>query len=177
MGALVAEGLVDPALAGTDEQVLVLPEAGELSVALYLSDAVQRTLGTGLQSHCHATEGVSHVLLLLWSAARGRPLRMLDLELQAEVDKACTCLLLDRSSTGGRGGRALLRRLFDDVRFAAHLDDAERSRYREAHRLASGYAGRLHDLLERGVEDLLAELRGFYRLPAEAKRAHAARAA
>lgn len=173
--ALVGAGLVEPELKGTGEQVLVVPEGDGFSLALYLGDEIQGALARegSLQAHCHATEGVSHFLLLLWSASQGRPLRRLDLELQAEVDKATTCLLLDHGATGGRGRHQLLRRLFDSVEFGAHLDPGERHRYREAHRLAQGYAGRLATLLDRGVGALLAELRLFYRMPAEDKRRRA----
>jgi hypothetical protein len=158
------------------EQLLVLGGGdgqGELGLALYLSDEVRRGLedGATLQEHCHATEGVSHFLMLLWSGRQGRSLRMLDLELQAEIDKASTCLLLDRGSeSGGRGGRVLLRRLFEGVRFDAGLGAEERERYRTAHRLAHGYSLHLAELLERGVDALLGELRELYRLPGEAKR-------
>jgi hypothetical protein len=172
---LVEAGVVAAELQGTHEQVLVLPDGDEVSLAVYLSDAVQRSLGGGgtLQDHCHATEGVSHFLLLLWSAGQGRPLRRLDLELQAEIDKASTVLLLDHGATGGRGRRELLRRLFGPVDFGAHLAPHERDRYREAHRVAGRYADRLASMLDDGVHTLLDELRRFYRLPADAKHRHA----
>ncbi len=173
--ALVEAGLVDAELKGTGEQVLLVPEDDGFSLALYLGDEIQGALARegSLQAHCHATEGVSHVLLLLWSASQGRPLRRLDLELQAEVDKASTCLLLDQGATGGRGRHDLLRRLFGSVEFGAHLAEHERHRYREAHRLAQVYARRLAGLLDQGVGALLQELRCFYRMPAEEKRRHA----
>jgi hypothetical protein len=172
---LVDVGLVSPDLQSTEEQVLVLSDGDDVSLAVYLSDAVREDIvdGSSLQTHCHATEGVSHFLLLLWSAERGRPLRRLDLELQAEVDKASTVLLLDHGATGGRRREELLRRLFESVDFAGHLAPHERDRYREAHRLAARYAQRLSGLLDQGVASLLDELRGFYRMPADAKRRHA----
>ncbi len=157
------------------EELLVLPEDDGVSLAVYLSDDVQQELVRGsLAAHCHATEGVSHFVMLLWSARQERPVRPLDLELQAEVDKASTCLLLDRAHTGGLGGAALLRRLFDGAQLDPRLDAAERSRYREAHRLAARYAWHLLDELERGVDRMLGELRSLYRLPAEGKRARLA---
>jgi len=172
---LVQEGLVPAVLADSHEQLLVSPREGGLSVALYLSDAVRQTLHTApsLQSHCHVTEGVSHFLMLLWAARQKRPVSLLDLELQAEVDKASTCLLLDRAVTGGTGARRLLDRLFRRPRLEAHLSDSERQRYRHAHRLAASYARYLAERLEEGVEPLLVELRNFYRLPMEEKRSRA----
>jgi len=153
----------------------VLAGEDEVSLAVYLSDEVQADLVRGtLNAHCHATEGVSHFVMLLWSAGQERPVRQLDLELQAEIDKASTCLLLDRQHNGGRGGATLLRRLFEGVELDPRLDARERSRYREAHRLAARYAWHLLSELEIGVERMLSELRGLYRLPAEGKRARLA---
>lgn len=175
LALLVDAGLVGAELQQTEEQVLVLSEGDEVSLAVYLSDAVRQKLGASrsLQDHCHATEGVSHFLLLLWSAGQGRSLRRLDLELQAEVDKASTVLLLDHAVTGGSRRRELLRRLFDSVDFAAHLAPHERDRYVEAHRGAARYAERMASLLDEGVHALLDELRRFYRLPADEKRQRA----
>ncbi len=158
-----------------EEQLLVLPDDDGASVALYLSDRVRRALESGpsLQDHCHATEGVSHFVLMAWSAREERPVRPIDLELQAEVDKAGTALLLLRGAGGG-DPEHLLRRLFAEARLDPRLDAEERARYRTAHRLGAEYARRLAALLDRGVDVLLAELRRFYRLPAEAKLTRAA---
>ena len=176
---LVAAGVVGEVVQQTDEHVLVHHEGEELSIAVYVSDRVRAGLAAGadLQQHCHATEGVSHFVMLSWSAQEGRQVRGLDLELQAELDKAATVLLLDRGATGGQGARELLRRLFDGAVYAEHLQPGERDRYREAHRLAARYSRHLASLLGEGVERLLEELRGLYRLPAEEKRVVIARAA
>jgi hypothetical protein len=158
-----------------EEQLLVLPDADGPSVALYLSDRVRRGLedGPSLQDHCHATEGVSHFVLLAWSAREERTVRPIDLELQAEVDKAGTALLLLRSSGGG-DPRPLLRRLFYEVLLHPDLNAEERDRYRTAHRLGAEYARRLAELMEDGVDALLDELRRFYRLPGVDKLTRAA---
>jgi hypothetical protein len=172
---LVQEGRVPAALVRTHEQLFVSRQEEGLSVALYLSDTVREQLRSSpsLQSHCHATEGVSHFLMLLWATRQNRPVRLLDLELQAEVDKASTCLLLDFGATGGDGARELLDRLFASPRLEAHLSDAERERYLHAHRLAARYARYLSACLQEGVDRLLSELRLFYRLSMEAKRCRA----
>ncbi|MCP4870781.1 MAG: hypothetical protein GY898_18925 [Proteobacteria bacterium] len=176
---LVTAGVVGEIVQSTDEHVLVHHDGDELSIAVYVSDRVRAGLRSGadLQQHCHATEGVSHFVMLSWSALEGRRVRALDLELQAELDKAATVLLLDRGATGGQGARELLRRLFDGAVYADHLDADERDRYREAHRLAARYSRHLAGLLDQGVARLLEELRSLYRLPAEEKRVVIARAA
>jgi len=179
MVRLVDAGLISASLAETDEQVLLLPHDDGLSLAVWLSDQVRAGLQgpRSLQVHCHATEAVSHFLMILWNAREGRQVRLLDLELQAEVDKIATALLDDLRVGGGAGGERLVRRLFDDVRFADHLSVEEHQRYREAHRLARNYAARLAELLGEGTDRLLAELRRVYRLPSEGKLQHIARAA
>ncbi len=172
---LVSAGAAPSGVAGSGEHVLVLPEGEDLYIALYLGDEVQRALvqGPSLQDHCHATEGVSHVLLLLWSATEERPVRPFDLELQAEIDKAATCLLLDHQTGGGRGAW-LLDRLFRGANFRPDLAPDEVQRYRTAHRLGQRYGERLRVLLHRGVEPMLAELRSFYRLSGDARARRAA---
>ena len=95
-------------------------------------------------------------------------MRPIELELQAEVDKAGTALLLLRSQGGG-DAEALLRRMFDAARLDPQLSALERDRYRTAHQLGAGYARRLA-----AVDALLGELRRFYRLSGDAKLARAA---
>ena len=178
LGQLVEAGAASPELIGSPEQVLLTQQEDGVELAVYLADDVQSGLVEGrLQDHCHATEAVSHFLMLVWSGQRERRVRLLDLELQAEVDKASTVLLLDRSFNGGAGGQRLLERLFGAVQLLPGLAPHEQERYRAAHRLGRQYAQRLAGLLEHGVDQLLAELRRFYRLPAEGKRERAAQAA
>lgn len=174
--SLVEAGLLADEHRGADEQVLLLSgDDGGVEIALHLADTVQAGIqgDTSLQDHCHATEGVSHVLLILYASQRGRSLRLLDLELQAEVDKAATCLLLARSTPGSARSDVWLRRLFGGARLRPELSRAERDRYLEAHRLGARYSSHLAGLLGEGVDRLLGELRRFYRLPAEGKRERA----
>jgi hypothetical protein len=176
---LVTEGLLEPVRAQSDEQVFVLGDEDELSVGVWLSERVRRGLKgpRSLQVHCHATEAVSHFLMLLWTAQEGRTVRLLDLELQAEVDKVATAFLEDLRVGGGAGRQRLLHRLFEGVEFLGHLSPHEEARYREANRLVRRYAVRLAALLERGPDEMISELRHVYRLPAQEKLKHLARAA
>lgn len=176
---LIERGLLAPELAATDEQVLLMPDSEGFSIGVYLSEEVRAGLEgpRTLQVHCHATEAVSHFLMLLWTAREGRQVRLLDLELQAEIDKAATALLGDLQHSGGTGVERLLHQLFDGANLLSHLDEESRQRYREAHRLARAYSHQLAALLDEGADRLLAELRRLYRLPAEGKLQHIARAA
>ena len=61
-----------------------------------------------LADYCTALEGVSHFHYLVWSLARGRNVSLLELELQAEVDKYASAVALLTRQRAGRfpGGAA-----------------------------------------------------------------------
>ncbi len=180
-GALVRLGVARPR---APEQVLVLEGDDELSLAVYLDEQVLATLGEiradprallarGLRVFSLALEGVSHFLYLAHRAAAGRRVSLLELELQAEIDKfAVASLHLARA---GRRDRlpALLRRLFDEVSYLPHLDGEELERYRTANRLARDYCRSLLPLVAGGrIEAFLQELRRVFRLGAGEKLGH-----
>jgi hypothetical protein len=90
---------------------------------------------------------------------------LLELELQAEVDKFVgTALLLARQNQG-RIPSALHGWLFDQPRFDQALEPSEQVRYRDASRYAGKYC---QQLLNRYIKrqpgpGMLPELRRFYR--------------
>jgi hypothetical protein len=154
------------------EELLVLEEAEELWVGLFLDEAVGAGAARGeLGPFWQLTEGVSHFVYLAWRAAQGRPVSLLELEAQAEVDKFVVPLLSTWRGDRRRRSRGLRRRLFQQARFRAGLSVDELARYREASRLGGGYArwleGRFVALDD--VEGLLRELRASYRLGAGEK--------
>jgi hypothetical protein len=113
-----------------------------------------------------ATEGVSHFVYLATRAAAGRPVSLLELEVQAEVDKFALLVLHLWRRGLRRLSPSLRRRLFEKVRYHDHLADEEVERYRLANRLGGGYARWLEDRYvdEADVEGLLRDLRASYRL-------------
>ena len=56
---------------------------------LEATDPFERVTDDNLQDCCTALEGVSHFHYFVWSADRRRHVSLLELELQAEVDKYC----------------------------------------------------------------------------------------
>lgn len=162
------------------EELYVLEEEGGVAVGLYLDDAVMTaaaetdphdprprlTARGALGPLAAAAEGVSHFVYLAVRAGAGLPVSLLELEVQAEVDKFAL-LLLHLWRRGLRRTSAALRgRLFDRVRYHAHLGDEELARYREANRLGGGYARWLEGRFvgEADIDGLLRELRQSYRL-------------
>jgi len=167
-----------------EEEVLVVEERDELSVAVYLApgvlDALQRAgrnpgalFGRHFATLCLAIEGVSHFVYLTSRAQERRPVSLLELEVQAEIDKFALAALHLWRSGRRHEVRGLLDRLFEDVSYLPHLDAAGLERYRTANRLARGYCRELLRYVEQGrVELLLAELRRAYRLGAGEKYSH-----
>jgi hypothetical protein len=161
------------------ELLLVREREGELELALFLDERVVRAAGCADPHHPRprlvaravlndlscAAEGVSHFVYLATRAEAGRPVSLLELEVQAEVDKFALLLLHLWRRGLRRHSAALRRRLFERVRFHAHLAADELERYRLANRLAAGYARWLEDRFvdDADLEGLLRELRRTYR--------------
>jgi hypothetical protein len=106
------------------------------------------------------------------------PVSLLELEMQAEVDKyAITVFLLAEQMGGESYPQQVHARLFDRVSFDARLEPDQYERYRTAHTLAARYCRRLERrFVNRGVariEAMVRELRRFYRLRHVAKLRHA----
>jgi hypothetical protein len=168
---------------GTPETLLVEEDEGGLRLALYLDAGLLRRLAASaplerldddnLEDFCTALEGVSHFACVTWSAARGRPVSVLALEMQAEVDKYAASVLLAGTQRGGRLAHGLHSRLFEQVRFRDDLAHDARRLYEAANRHAARFCRRLEDRFlrrrEARVGEMLAELRRFYRLGDAAK--------
>jgi hypothetical protein len=165
------------------EQLLVREDAGELGMGLFVDRAALDNLerhdpslrldDANFADFCVALEGVSHFVYLALCAAGHRRVSALELELQAEVDKFVCCVLLQ----GGGRGNDLRQRLYTDVRFLDDLDADERDRYRTANAEAARYAEALERrfVREDRVNEMLGELRRFYRMCLDDKRGLIAR--
>ncbi len=181
------EALGAPASAASEELVVVESEAG-LELALYLSpEVLDRLPGAGeiavgprafldglLPAFATAAEGVSHFVYLTLQALRERAVSLLELEVQAEVDKFAIALLHLWKQGERRRSSELRARLFDRVGYRADLRSDERDRYRHANRLGRCYAAFLEArfVLAGALERLLSELRFAYRLSGAEKLAY-----
>jgi len=168
------------------EQLLVHEDGGELSIGLFVDAQVLANLdrpGAGLGEHNFgafllALEGVSHFVYTIFCANEARAISALELELQAEVDKYVTCLLMSEPASPAVSA-ALRHRLFGEPCYELDLDADEASRYQVANDNAHRYAAYLEAsfVAPRRVPQMLAELRRFYRRPLAAKLEDIARAA
>lgn len=175
--AKLREMVGDPAGPISDEQVFVVQEDGGVRIGLYIDqqvldrlqrrDPLQALDERNLHDFCTALEGVSHFHYLIWSFGRGRPVSLLELELQAEVDKYATAVALMTQQRPGAFPSALHARMFGGVSFLPELDEESRRRYEEANRHAARYCRSLDQryLHPRRwqPEKWLAELRRFFR--------------
>ena len=166
-----------------DEKLLIAENDGEAEVSLYLeerllerlerSDPLTRLDSDNLEDFWTAFEGVSHFTYYAWNAQLEKPVTLLEMELQAEVDKyVATTLLLLRQ--GQRHPRGLHHWLFELPRLDERLDGEELDRYRRANRYAGKYCRKLAPAIARDAADeaLKSELRRFYRFSQASKIEH-----
>ncbi len=166
------------------EKLLIEEAEGELGLALYLDRALLERLvtldplrclcGCNLDDFCTVLEGVSHFTYVAWNAALDKPVTLLELEMQAEIDKYLSARVLLGRQSGGDIGHRLLARLFDSPGFDEALEPADLRRYQDACRLASGYCHSLENRFPAGPPGpaMLRELRAFFRWPQPAKVSH-----
>ncbi len=164
-----------------DEQLLVVENEGAVDLALYLDTRVLERLAAAdpLENLCCANladfwtvlEGVSHFHYVAWNAGFDKPVTLLELEMQAEVDKYVSTRLLLQGQPAATLGAPLLQRLFEDPTFDPQLDAEELGRYQAASTLAGRYCASLETRFPVSAltPELLRELRTFYRLPQTAK--------
>jgi len=81
-------------------------------------------------------EGVSHFHYLAWNASFDKPVTLLELEMQAEVDKYVSTRLLLLEQPGASLGAPLWNRLFEEPVLDPRLDAEEVDRYQAASTLA-----------------------------------------
>ena len=167
----------DDAASPSDEQVFVARDRDGIRIGLYIDVAVIERLthhdplvsldGANLRDFCTALEGVSHFHYLMWSLLRGREVTLLELELQAEVDKYASAVTLMTQQAEGRFPAGLHSRLFDRISFLPHLDAVSRERYEEANRHAARFCRSLEERFLRRrqlrPEAWVSELRRFFR--------------
>ena len=117
-----------------DEWVLVREVEGGLDLAVFIaeehldrladSESLAHAAETAFPSFCVATEGVSHFLMLVERSRRTEPVSMLELEVQAEVDKfVCATLHHPRRS------QEWWQRLFREASLSEGLGSEEVERY------------------------------------------------
>jgi hypothetical protein len=193
---------------GTSDEALIVEQPADdgtdsVGVSLYLDPALLARLQKSnplvkldeqnVADYWTALEGVSHFLYFAWNAGHDKPVTLLELELQAEIDKYVASYLLLKQQYPERFPRELLHVLFERTRIDPILAKGRESLYRTATRHAERFCRRLARSLSDSSETpgrrggdkpaswmelgVLAELRRFYRLTDARKVAHIERLA
>lgn len=166
----------------TDESVLLAQDDDGMALSVYLDsqmlerlerDNPMQTLKiSGLNDLWTVLEGISHFNYLVWSAGRDRSVTLLELEMQAEVDKFVSTWLMAQDQDECKFANRLHGWLFDRVSFKPELSEDQQERYKTANDYAARFC---HGLLKRLRSDCiktLHELRYFYRLTQTEKISH-----
>ncbi|NKB36590.1 MAG: hypothetical protein GKR93_05375 [Gammaproteobacteria bacterium] len=159
------------------EKLLLRQENDSLDLSLFLDNEVVRKMREddpvvdmhegNIEDFCLALEGVSHFLYLLWNASHQRSVTMLEMELQADIDKFVMLVFcFEKQNKRVRPGQ-IRRILFESAAYHEQLNGLERQRYRDANNFAEKYCWKLEPdfLSNRSRQQVLFELWQFYRLP------------
>jgi hypothetical protein len=170
----------------SDEELIIVEESDVARVSLYLdpdllerlrrADPLEHLDEGNVADYWTALEGVSHFVYFAWNAGHDKPVSILELEMQAEIDKYVASFALLRRQSPRRFPAELMRLLFERTRIDSSLARGRERMYRAASR----YAEKFCRHLQRGLRDsrtefggeVLAELRRFYRLSDGRKMAH-----
>ena len=175
----------------TDEQLLVLDEGGAAAVGLFLDPQLLERLALAnplealnagnLADYWTALEGVSHFIYLAWNAGHDRGVSLLELELQAEIDKYVSTMWLLRAQDPARFPAEVHNALFVRAQVDGTLAGGRIGLYRQANDYAARFCRHLSGTLrsrETSARALaVAELRRFYRLSEQRKVRHIERTA
>ena len=102
------------------------------STRLARRDPFARSPSDNLADYLTVAEGVSHFVYVAWNAGFDKPVTLLELELQAEVDKYVLCAWLLREQGDGRFPRELHRALFERTRIDPSAAAGRAGLYRTA---------------------------------------------
>ncbi len=164
------------------ETLLVSQDDDGLAVSLFLdrdlldrlesANPLDQLRAEQLDDLWKVLEGISHFNCVVWKATHDREVKLLELELQAEIDKFVSTVQLAIR----QGNRDILNRLhgwlFDNVSFQDDLDDEQLDRYRAANDYAARYCCGLRQRLIDDDQLALSELRRFYRMQLAEKISH-----
>ena len=184
--------ITDPALAAilgdgslideTEESVLVREDKDGLALSVFLDKEMLTRLRDAnplLQLQVHqlndlwtVLEGISHFNYIVWRARKNRSVSLLELEMQAEIDKFVSTFFLASNQEDGELAIKLHGWLFDQVSFNPGLNEEQQERYQIANNYAARFCHGIRKRLARDWREGLDELRYFYRLSQRDKISH-----
>lgn len=159
-----------------DERLLISEYEGGLDLSLYIAADVFNQLENthpinlieqGKHSEfCLMLEGVSHFLYVVWNASHQRQVTLLEMELQAEIDKFILMQSLIDKNEENDSINQLRIWLFENSTFDSQLNSNELERYEQANYYAGKYCMALQQKFKlSGLNNhLLNDLRRLYRM-------------
>lgn len=172
----------DQLIPNTDESVLLAEDEDGIALSVFLdrdmlerldsADPLTRLEAGQLDDLWKVVEGVSHFNYLVWCAAQDRSVTLLELEMQAEVDKFVSTFLLLLEQGDVAMTEKLHGWLFEACHLSDELDERQRERYAAASDYASRFCHRLRERLAGRDRSVWPELRYFYRLTQNDKISH-----
>ena len=166
----------------TEESVLLREDEDGLALSVFLDSAMLSRLKNSnplqelqvdqLSDLWTVLEGISHFNYIAWRARKNRRVSLLELEMQAEVDKFVSTFFLAVDQEDSELTVKLHGWLFDNVRFNPRLSRVQRERYITANNYAARFCHGLRKRLTRDSREGLHELRYFYRLSQHEKISH-----
>lgn len=179
LARILADGSLIP---DTEESVLLREGKDGLSLSVFLDSAMLSRLhetnpllqlqARHLNDLWTVLEGISHFNYIAWRARKNRSVSLLELEMQAEIDKFVSTFLLASSQEDKELAVRLHGWLFDQVSFNPALNKEQQQRYRTANNYAARFCHGIRKRLSRNSREGLAELRYFYRLSQHDKISH-----
>ena len=158
--------------ANIEESVLVAEDSDGIVLSVFLDEALLARLDNAdpmkslradeLADLAVVLEGISHFNYIGWCAGNDKMVTLLELELQAEIDKFVATAMLAREQQDYSLLRNLHKLLFDDFEYQPSLNRSERERYEVANSYAARFCRQLLDRLSRDRDN--EQLREFYRL-------------
>lgn len=167
-----------------DERLLIAEHEDGLDLSLYISEDVLNQLEDAHPVNlikqgkhaefCLLLEGVSHFLYVVWNAGYQRQITLLEMELQAEIDKFILMQSLIDTQQESDSINNLRAWLFENKSYDKQLDSNELERYEQANYYAGKYCMGLQQKYKlSGLNKrLLNDLRRFYRLSQQEKIRH-----
>lgn len=172
----------DSMLVDNAETVLLSEDEDGVALSVFLDEELLERLRynnplDGLEPHqlddyWTVLEGISHFTYLAFCAQKDKSVTLLELEMQAEVDKFASSLRLALEQEDHALAKRLHSWLFDEISFHPDLDSEQRERYRAANDYAARFCHRLSRRMQEGNDAGLDELRHFYRLTQAHKISH-----
>lgn len=164
-----------------DERLLISQHEDGIDLSLYISADVYKHLENShpinlvkqgkYSEFCLMLEGVSHFLYVVWNANHHRQVTMLEMELQAEIDKFILMQALVDHEQEYDSIRNLRNWLFENNAYDSELNSNELERYEQANYYAAKYCMALQQnyKLSGLNRELLNDLRRLYRMSQQEK--------